>query len=165
VAITVTFNYCSTHAIRNVNGLVSAVPALPAQSRLYVIHNATTNRPVYVGTANNVQNRFGCRLEASRELGFGNDELTPITVMVVQILVGGVASTPGDSGISSNIDVEALLIRTYLQHLQWNVRNIQKVTPFTNGTGTVLQWSLVNGCGIANFGGHYTYQLAAGAVL
>ncbi len=161
----VNFNYCSMHTVDNVNGVVSATPALPGQSRLYVIYNGSTNRPVYVGTASNVQNRFAGRLEVCRELGFSDDQLGPISVMVVQILVNGAPATPGDIGISAGIDVEALLIRTYLMHLQWNVRNIQKVTPFTNGTGTVLQWTLTNACGIPNFGGPYDFQLAAGAVL
>ena len=102
---------------------------------------------------------------ALREVGFDQPTVAQALIMVIQIQVNGANATPGNDGISGGIDVEHLLIRTYIRHIGVNVRNIQKVGPFQNSTGELLRWSLVNNAGIDGFGGPYDYTLANGATL
>ncbi len=162
---TVNYIYESSHVIAYNNGAISAYPALPATNRLYVVYNSSTNRAVYVGTSTDVQNRFDARLKACRELGFNAAQLDPVLIFVVRIVVNGVASPPGNSGVSSGINVEHLLIRTYDVHINCGVRNIDITGQFTNGTGGILTWTLVNQANIGNFGGPYNFNLAIHAVL
>jgi len=162
----VNFNYLKQYALINNNGLIQTVPALPSSSRLYVIYNNSTNRPYYIGTAVSLKNRFSPRLEVIREMGFDQNCLDEILIFEIQIEVDGKFRTPGDDGIAGGIDVEHLLIRTYINSLNENVRNIQKVTPFINNTGTLLSWNLLNSAGnIPGFGGPYNFNLAASACL
>jgi hypothetical protein len=160
--INIDFNYNVTNNIVINNGLVTANPAINQASRLYVIHNPATNRPIYVGTAANLQDRFDPRLRAMREMGFSQVELNNILVMEVQIQVDGVNRTPGDNGVAGGVDVEHLLIRTYIQNIGVNVRNIQKTAEFNNNTGQQINWTLNNNAGIQNFGGPHNYNLANG---
>lgn len=153
------FNYVSVHRVRNNHGLVEALPALPQDRRLYVIYNNSTNRPFYIGTAANIQDRFEPRFAAMREMGMNQVALDEILIMVVQIQVDGV-NTPPVAGVSGGIDVEHLLIATYIGGLNFNVRNIQKVGTFTNNTGGVLDWHLNNVVGIPNFGVPVDFILA-----
>lgn len=163
--ILINYNYVSIHTINYNNGNINAVYALPQASRLYVIVNGTTGHPVYIGTADNVQNRFTPRLEAMRELGFNQNALNPIQVLVIQTQVNGVNTTPGNTGIAGGIDVEHLLIRTYMGHLNLPVRNIQKTAAFQNASGQRIDWTLTNNAGIVNFGGPYAYHLNNGTQL
>ncbi len=153
----VTFNYEKTHTVGYKDGYVKAIPALTTSSRLYVIYNATTTHPVYVGTSDDVQNRFGNRIDVCRELGYSQAQMDPISIFVVQIKIDGTPMTPGQYGVSGGIDVEHLLIRTYLRQVNVNVRNAVKLGIFTNSTGGKLSWNLENNAGIANFGTHNYY--------
>lgn len=161
MATKITFNYEKTHTIGYNGGYVKAQPALTSSSRLYVIYNPATTHPVYVGTADDVQDRFGGRIDVCRELGFSQTEMNPILIFVVQIKIDGTPMTPGQYGISGGIDVEHLLIRTYMTQLNYNVRNVNKVSQFYNGTGSKIEWDLVNSAGITNFGVH-SYSLNNG---
>ncbi|MGH1384418.1 hypothetical protein [Kordia sp.] len=158
--INIDFNYNFTNSIVINDGLVTANPAIHQASRLYVIHNPATNRPVYVGTSANLRDRFILRLEIIREMGFSQVELNNIIVMEVQIQIDGVNRTPGEDGVAGGIDVEHLLIRTYIQNIGLNVRNIQKTAVFNNNTGEQINWTLNNNADIEGFGGPYNYNLA-----
>lgn len=168
VATDVEFNYKSTHVINFNGGYVSYYPAIPQDARLYVIYNDSTDRHVYVGTATNVQNRFNPRIEALREFGFSEDQLKKIFIMIVQIKIDGYNKPPdnyGKAGDNPEIDVEHLLVRTYVEKLNVNARNIDKASKkFKNETGGKLTWSLVNNAGIQNFGVH-NYGLDTGKSL
>src|SRR5690554_6387553 len=96
MAYDVEFSLSSVQAIQKRHGVVSAQPALPAAGRLYVIHNDTTSRPVYVGTASDVQQRFVQRIAAVRELGFGNAHINPIEIHVYRVEVDGRPRPPDD---------------------------------------------------------------------
>lgn len=162
--IAVTFTYVTQHRFQNVHGAVSVTPGLGGASpRLYVIYNDATNRPFYIGTAQNLTARFAPRNEALREVGFDHATVANAIIWSVQIQVDGVNRPPDNAGRSMGIDVEHLLIRTYISHID-AVRNIQKVAQFTNTSGQRLDWSLVNNAGIANFGVH-NYSLANNASL
>ncbi len=156
MTITVNFNYESIHRLANTDGIVSASPAIPRAGRLYVILNNSTARTVYVGTSSDVKARFVSRLQVIREMGF--DVGSP-TIFIVQIQINTVYTQPGDDGIADGIDVEHLLIRTYVKLLGLNVRNVTKWGVFRNTTTDKLIWSLNNQAGITDFGGPYRYSL------
>jgi hypothetical protein len=164
---TVTYNYESQHTFVYQGGLVLPKPALTNGSRLYVIQNDSTTHNIYVGTALHVNDRFGPRATVCRELGFSQIDMDDIKIFVVQISIDGVAATPGDTGVSTaagySIDVEWLLIRTYVEELHLSVRNINKLSQFHNGLATRINWNLVDNAGIG-FGGH-NYYLNAGFFL
>lgn len=128
-------------------GYTKAAPALPSADRLYVIYNDATNRKVYIGTSKNVQKRFDPRIEALRELGFSQATLDDVVMYIVQIKTNGLPSPPGDKGeIFSNgtIDVERLLVQTYIEIFNVSVRNVVKTEPFKNQTSQKIRWQLVN---------------------
>src|SRR5690606_18362513 len=146
MAYDVEFILSSVHAIQKRHGVVSAQPALPAAGRLYVIHNDTTSRPVYVGTASDVQQRFVQRIAAVRELGFGNAHINPIEIHVYRVEVDGRPRPPDDLGYSAGIDVEHLLIRLHLKQ-GISVRNIGKLGAFVNNTGQRIALTLTAAVG------------------
>jgi hypothetical protein len=142
--IPILFTYATVHTIQKQGGNPSYAPALTQMSRLYVIRNTQANNfPYYVGTADNVQNRFGPRLDAVRQFGFRNTDIGRVSIAVVQIFVNGIARPPHQTGVAGGIDVEHLLIRLYVSQGQ-NVRNIQKVLPFTNNHGQRLDCTFIN---------------------
>jgi hypothetical protein len=156
------FIYDSTHDVRlDNNGLVNAVPALINQGRLYVIHNPSTQRHYYIGTANDLQARFAERMQICREMGFTNlGQLDQITIFVIRLVINNQAVQPDNQGMAQAIDVEALLIRTYISRVGVPVRNVHKSNqPFVNTTGQPIHWRLINNAQIQNFGQH-NYNLA-----
>lgn len=160
------FDYEATHRlIRNVNGYVTIQPALPNRSRLYVIFNDSTNRTVYVGTAESVQDRFKDRIDAVQHLGFSQSQLDAIFIAVIHITFDGKNTPPHDDGKAQGVDVEHLLIRTYITPLGCLVRNTLKTEQFLNKSGQTLTWELKNSAGIANFGGPYNYKLPPNTLL
>ncbi len=164
MATKVTFNYEKYHTVGYDSGTVAVKPALTTSARLYVIHNETTNYKVYVGTATDVKDRFKGRIDVCRELGFSQEQMDAISFFVVQIKIDDTPAPPDKYGWSGGIDVERLLIRTYMQKIGWSVRNSVKTEQFQNGTGGTLQWELVNNAGIINFGTH-NYSLTNGSSL
>jgi len=164
--INVTFSYVSMHTLQNAGGLVNANPPIPHADRLYVIYNTSTIRPVYVGSAANGQARFNPRQIASREMGLSQNDLNPIWIFIVQVFLNGVGKHPGNDGIvvggGHAVDVEHLLIRTYIGHYNWNVRNINKTGMFNNFYNTVLNWTLVNNAGIPGWVGAVNLNLGPG---
>ncbi|HEX8396375.1 MAG TPA: hypothetical protein VF644_02945 [Pyrinomonadaceae bacterium] len=147
----VIFSYTTIHRVQKNGGLVFYVPALPHASRLYVIrHTLANNFPFYIGTANNINHRFEERLRAVREFGFRNNEINNISIAIVQITVGGVPRPPHNNGISAGIDVENLLIRSYMQQGH-GVRNIAKVAPFLNNSGQTIRCYFYNTANWAHF--------------
>lgn len=149
--LNVEFRYVSTHGLRKNGGIVSCVPALTHESRLYVISNAAANnRRYYIGTAANLQHRFAVRLEAAREFGFRNIELNNVSIAEVRILINGSGRPPHNTGVSNHqgyfVDVEHILIRQYL-NLGWSVRNVMKVLNYTNNVGTQLNCTFTNPAG------------------
>ncbi len=146
-------------------GTVRADQTLTTGGRLYVIRSHQTHRPFYIGTAQNLRQRFEERLRVCRELGFNQGDLNPIVVYVVQIKIDGASAPPDNLGLAGGIDVEHLLIRTYTQRIGAAVRNITKSgQPFVN-VNAGLNWSLINVCGITGFGGPYAYHLNANAAI
>ena len=126
----VIFSYTTIHRVQKNGGLISYVPALPHSSRLYVIrHTLANNFPFYIGTANNINHRFEERKRAVREFGFRTNEINNISIAIVQITVDGAPRPPHNNGISAGIDVENLLIRSYMQQGH-GVRNIAKLMLF-----------------------------------
>ena len=123
----ITYNYEKRHDLVYEGGYVKVKPALTSGARLYVIQNDSTDYKIYVGTAFNVSDRFDPRTTACRELGFSQIQMDPVWIFVVQILINDKSAPPGDNGVSSGdgytVDVEQLLIRTYLQELKLSVRN------------------------------------------
>lgn len=149
--INVHYNYESNHTVRKVGGLISAVPALPTSSRLYVIHHLNAHgRPYYIGTASNVKERFKERFRAVRELGFRTAEINNLRIAVVQILIDGVSRTPQDYGIAGGIDVEHLLIRLYIA-FGHRLRNIDKTGNYQNTHGQRLDCYFTNPSAWAHF--------------
>lgn len=139
----VDFTCVSTHTIKlDASGVISASPAFPAHSRLYIIRNESTNREVYIGTAANVKDRFKDRLTDLRHLGFNQNQLNPITIGVVQIKVNNNNRTPGDNGVANGIDVEHLLIRHFITDREKSVRNVAKTQNFQNKTNSRLDYYL-----------------------
>ena len=133
------------------NGVELLLTPIPAANRLYVIQNTTTLRGFYIGTAANVSGRFTARFTASRELGFGQNEVGVIQVFTVNVLTNGASTPPGDNGVTWGppaIDVEHLLIRTYVSGLNQGVRNLNKIAQFPNYLGVALNLSLVDNAGI-----------------
>jgi hypothetical protein len=165
MATTIKFNYEKAHTVGYDGGYVTVKPALTTSKRLYVIHNETTNNKVYVGTATDVQDRFKGRIDVCRELGFSPEQMDPISFFVVQIKIDDTPAPPDQYGHSLGIDVEHLLVRTYMQKIGWSVRNVVKTSTFLNPTGTELKWELVNGANITGFGGPCSYSLAKGGSL
>jgi hypothetical protein len=150
-AINLTFDYVSRHTLQYNNPDVSAIPAIPAVNRLYVIENHLTHRWFYIGTAADVASRFTGRFTACRELGFGQNEVGATQVYIVNVLTNGASTPPGDNGRTWGppaIDVEHLLIRTYVSGLHQNVRNINKIAPFPNYQGVALNVALVDHAGL-----------------
>ena len=64
------------------------------------------------------------------------------------------------SGGGWDIDVEWLLIRTYLKELNLSVRNINKIGSFHNGTDGTIEWDLIDNAALG-FGRH-SYKLNKG---
>jgi hypothetical protein len=163
----ITYNYEKRHDLVYQGGLVMVKPALGSGSRLYVIQNDSTDFKIYVGTALHLDDRFDPRVTACRELGFSQIQMDPVWIFAVQVLIDDKPAPPGDKGISSgggwDIDVEWLLIRTYLQELKLSVRNINKIGPFYNGTGGPILWDLVDNAALG-FGRH-AYKLNSGYYL
>ncbi|WP_420233170.1 hypothetical protein ACN079_01155 [Pseudomonas sp. ABY48] len=141
----ITFTYESEHTFQLNLSIPKAVPAFNASGRLYVIFNQGT---AYIGTSSNIKARFKERLRAIRELGFSQNELDDIRAYAVQIQIDGVNTPPNDAGYSGTIDVEGLLILTYITQLGYSVRNIEKWQLFVNSTGARINWNLVLGHGI-----------------
>ena len=133
----------SEHKLKYDKGDISIKPALSNDSSLYVIYNNSTDREVYVGTAKEVKDRFKQRTEALREWGFKESQIEKIKIYVIQIKVNGDSSTPGDKGVTKeNVDVEKLLIRTYIEKRNKKVRNVDKTTAFINRVDSRLEWEL-----------------------
>lgn len=142
--IDVDFNYRAVHNVYKNGGAIFYNPALPHSSRLYVIRNTQANNfPYYIGTANNISHRFDGRAEVVREFGFRTNEINNISIAIVQITVNGVSRPPHDNGVSAGIDVERLLIRSYMQQGR-GVRNISKVAPFANASGQTIRCRFFN---------------------
>lgn len=141
MAINVNIMLYRKHDIVKHGGLVSAAPALEGAGRLYVIKNTSTSRPVYIGTASNLRNRFTARIKAIREFGFANLAINPIRIHVYRVFVDGHARPPNDLGIAGGVDVEHLLIRLHMAQ-GINVRNITKTAPFTNTSGHRINLTL-----------------------
>lgn len=135
-------------AVRKNAGNIAAVPALEATGRLYVIHNATTSRHAYIGTAGNLQARFTERIAAIREWGFNNAAITPITIHVYRVTVDGQARQPDALGYAGGIDVEHLLIRLHI-NLAIPLRNYNKVYPYNNTSGQTINLQLAGTGGLA----------------
>jgi hypothetical protein len=128
-------------------GYTKAAPALPADKRLYVIYNDSTNRHVYIGTSTDVQKRFKPRIEALREFGFSKAMLDDVVMYIVQIKTNQAPTPPDDKGeifAYGVIDVERLLVQTYIKQFNVSVRNVVKTEAFTNNTSQKIRWQLVN---------------------
>lgn len=149
--IDIDFDYRTIHTVYKNGGAIFYNPALTHSSRLYVIRNTQANNfPYYIGTANNISNRFAGRAEVVRELGFRTNEINNISIAIVQITVNGVSRPPHDNGISAGVDVEHLLIRSYTQQGR-GVRNISKVAPFANTSGQTIRCHFFNTAGWGHF--------------
>src|SRR5262249_46841852 len=149
--INLRFSYVSQHILQYANNLVNANPVLPAANRLYVIQNQQTNRWFYIGTAANVSNRFTARWTACRDMGFGQNEVNGIRVFTIDVFTNNVSTPPGDNGVTWGppaLDVEHLLIRTYMSGLNATVRNLNKTQNFPNYQGVALNVTLVDNAGI-----------------
>jgi hypothetical protein len=144
VATTVSYSYETRHTVNYNGGYISIKPALPQKPRLYVIVNTATAYPFYIGTAVDVQDRFDVRVKSIRDMGFSATELGTILIYVVQVKVNGNPSPPDKHGVSSGIDVEHLLIRTYIANFKVNVRNASKVNQFTNTTSGTLSYDFTD---------------------
>ncbi len=129
------------HRVVKNAGYTTANPALETAGRLYVIRNDLTSRQVYVGTAADVQGRFGPRVATLREWGFNNATLGAIKIYVYRVLINGVARQPNNLGLAGGVDVEHLLIRLHLNQ-NVNVRNIAKIAAFNNTSGQVMNLTL-----------------------
>jgi hypothetical protein len=166
IAITLILNRASD--IVKQAGVVTAVPALEPTGRLYVIHNPTTSRDAYIGTATDVQQRFVPRLAAIRELGFNNAAIQPITIYSYRVTVNGQARQPDNQGYAGGYDVEHLLIRLHLR-LFISVRQFNKIHAFSNNTGQRidLRVDAANGLAVpAYLGGvAFTTPIASGTNL
>jgi len=162
--IAIIFNYTSVHILQKAGGNPFYQPALPNSSRLYAIRNTQANNfPFYIGTADNIQNRFVPRVDAVRQFGFRNADIANVSIAIIQIFVNGIASPPHNNGVSSGIDVEHLLIRLYISQGH-NVRNISKTAVFTNNHGTSLNCTFMNPANWAEFIPANTNVLAGGNV-
>lgn len=130
------------HSIADDNGFISYSPALREDSRLYIIHNPKAARQFYIGTSVNVKQRFEGRLDALRDCGLQN-MLSEIVIVTVQIKINTKFCPPGTRGISmdknsnTNIDVEHILIRSYIKNFGL-VNNTNKVGPFSNKLGQAI---------------------------
>jgi hypothetical protein len=150
VANQVTFTYKSIHdVVLDQSGEVKPSPALPDRARLYAIRNTSNARLFYLGTAVSVKDRFAPRWEVLREMGLDQNALNVMAVWVVHIQINGVNRPPNLYGVSGKpggvqIDVENLLIRTYVAKFGTAVRNIAKWQNFTNDTGDILNWTIEN---------------------
>ena len=110
----------------NQNGMVIIAPALTTQGRLYVVWSNVHQRPAYIGTSANVQQRFDVRLGAVNNLGVPPEALQDNFVFTVRININGNSYTPDDQGIANGVDVEHLLIRVYINHYGIALRNTTK---------------------------------------
>jgi hypothetical protein len=135
-------------AVQKNAGNVSAFPALEPVGRLYVIHNATTSRRAYIGTAGNLQQRFTDRIAAIREWGFNNAAILPITIHAYRVTVDGHARQPNNLGFAGGIDVEHLLIRLHLTQ-GIPIRNYNKVFPYNNTSPNTINLQLMGAGGNA----------------
>ena len=115
---------------------------------LYVITNSGSPTSAYVGVAQNAVHRFAPRLEALRECGIGPGEVAKTRVMIFKVRLNGTLKNIGQYGDVGATDVEHLLIRSFMNCGGWNVRNIQKTTPFMTVAiaGSLrVEWNS-NGC-------------------
>lgn|GEM_PF-3415869 len=110
----------------NQNGMVTIAPALAAQGRLYVVWSNIHQRPAYIGTSADVQQRFNMRLGAINNLGVLPAALQDNFVFTVRVNINGNNHVPNDQGVANGIDVEHLLIRVYINHYQIALRNTTK---------------------------------------
>lgn len=135
------FSYKKIHLIENV-GYIKYTPSIPREKGLYVIYNASTEKKYYIGTSSDIQKRFDSRARSVQELGFNNNEIQGIKIYIVKTKLNGQSKLPGDQGTLENgLDVEWLLIRSYLQKGQVYVRNANKINNFVNATGENLSVS------------------------
>jgi hypothetical protein len=148
MATDIEFIYKSQHVIELPDaGFTKAAPALPADKRLYVIYNDSTNRRVYIGTSTDVKARFKPRIEALREFGFSKATLDEVVMYIVQIKTNQASTPPNDKGEIMSygvIDVERLLVQTYIKIFNVSVRNVVKTEAFKNHTSQKITWQLVN---------------------
>jgi hypothetical protein len=167
-AIDLRFAYTTTHTLQYNNGQVTANPAIPPSNGLYVILNNSTNRSVYVGTASNILQRFSQRFQVCVELGLGQNDVASVRIYTIQIYTNQQLTPPGNNGRTTNtyqsIDVEHLLIRTYISGFNRAVRNTGKIGQFFNHQGVTINWSLVDNGG-TGIGGPFAFNLASGAGL
>jgi hypothetical protein len=167
-AINLTFSYVTTHTLQYNNNQVTANPAIPSSNGLYVILNNSTNRWIYVGTASNILQRFNQRFQVCVELGLGQNDVANIRIYTIQIYTNQQLTPPGNNGRTTNtfqsIDVEHLLIRTYMSGFHQAVRNTGKIGQFFNHQGVAISWSLVDNGG-TGIGGPFGFNLASGAAL
>jgi len=119
-------------------------PALIRSNRLYIIYNQSTARPLYIGIAKNLQNRFKGRLQTMREMGFNQTQLDSIYIIEVQLKLNTKARTPNYIYERKGLDVEHLLIRTYVELLRIGVRNTEKISNFRNLLLENLSWTITN---------------------
>lgn len=132
------FSYKKIHLIENA-GYIKYIPSIPNEKGLYVIYNASTERKYYIGTSSTLQERFNTRARSVQELGFNNNEIQGIKIYIVKTKLNGQPKLPGDQGTLENgLDVEWLLIRSYIQKGMVYVRNANKINNFVNSTGEHL---------------------------
>ena len=145
--------------------------ALPHRPRLYVIHNTHLPTQYYIGSTGNLHDRFQPRLAACNEVGLTQNDLTHIHVYTIEIwcrLDGQgpeqPSQGPGNEGRvvwrSLLIDVEHILIRTFLQGFGCQLRNTGKTGPYQHVVAIQgpLCWQLHDQAGIGVLGGHAFHQ-------
>lgn len=108
-----------------------------------MIHNSTTSRHVYVGTAANLQHRFSERIAAVRELGFNNAAINAITIHVYRVQVNGRSHQPNNLGVAGGIGVEHLLVRLHMTR-NIPVRNMNKTAAYLNNSGNIINLTLMS---------------------
>ncbi|MEP1307694.1 MAG: hypothetical protein ABJK11_09985 [Balneola sp.] len=130
-------------------GLYKYSKSFPKAGRLYIIENQATKRTYYIGTSQDIKERFNSRIRSMTEFGFSDNQLISISIYVIQVYskIGRQLlkpAPPNDSGKSTvyriRLDVEKLLIVTATKFFGQNVRNANKFDSFKNPYDQELVW-------------------------
>jgi hypothetical protein len=142
---------------------------LPQEAGLYVIYSnhAPNGQQYYIGPTDNLYMRFQPRFAVCHDLGLAPGDLTHIRVYTIEVWIcfQGQAQERPNIGPSNEgrvlwrsgmIDVEHLLIRTFMQGFGCQLRNAQKTDPFQHvlPTNAPLLWTLDDRAGIGVIHGH-----------